>query len=333
MRFTAVARAWVVLELAVGCGGYATTVDASTPATVIPASTFERSNPTALAATDAGRARPTRSVPHVFLRVVPDESGRFAADGATPVITDTGFVVQASEFASLIVVNEPRSTPVGVWIECSHFAVASIDAPVDAVAHPVIPHAGAAYSLSCWYEPDHDPVPGYPVIVLFDPLEPVPGLVDIIDVAEFAQSRLDFDSPAIELSPAVRQVVGVETWLAVTSELEYLDVTAQAGLAWATVRTTFREAVWDLGDGSTLSCTDDAATTWNQTIPTEDQTSVCVHTYIESSADAGYGASATVTWSLEWINNEAPDGFVPWATFSLTTPLVIDVVQLQAVIR
>ena len=63
-------------------------------------------------------------------------------------------------------------------------------------------------------------MPGYPVIVLFDPLEPVPGLVDVIDVAEFAQSRLDFDSPAIELSPAVRQVVGVETWLDTVLGLE-----------------------------------------------------------------------------------------------------------------
>lgn len=333
MRLATIARAWVVLELAAGCGGYATTIDASTPAAAMPASTVESSSPTAFAAADAGRARPMRPAPHLFLRAKPAESGRFAAGGATPVITDTGFVVQASDFASLIVVDEPRSTPVGVWIQCSHFAVASIDAPVDVVTDPVIPHAGAAYSLSCWYEPDHDLVPGYPVIVLFDPLEPVPGLVDVIDVAEFAQSRLDFDSPAIELSPEVRQVVGVETWLAVTSELEYPDVTAQAGLAWATVRTTFREALWNLGDGSTLSCTEDATTTWNQTVPIDDQTSACVHTYVESSADAGYSASATVTWSLEWMNSEAPDGFVPWATFSLTTPLVIDVVQLQAVIR
>jgi hypothetical protein len=85
-------------------------------------------------------------------------------------------------------------------------------------------------------------------------------------VAEFAQSQIDFDPPASVLSPSGRQIVGVATWLAVTSELEDPDVTAQAGLAWATVRTRFVEAVWDLGDGAVVTCTDDVATTWNPAV-------------------------------------------------------------------
>ena len=319
------------MAMALGAGyvSYTRTVGASTPGAVIPASTVETSSPTTFAAAEADRGRQTRAESTARR----SEPARSADAEATPVIVDTGFLVQASEIGSLTLVDEPRSVPMGVWIECSHFAVASMDAPVDVVSNPLIPHTGAAYSLSCWYEPNHDLVPGHPVIVLFDPLEPVPGLVDVIDVAEFAQSRLDFDPPAIELSPPARQVVGVETWLAVTSELEYPDVTAQAGLAWATVRTTFVDVAWDLGDGSTLTCTDDATTTWNRSVPIDDQASACNHTYVESSADSGYRSSATVTWSLEWINHEAPDRFVPWTTLSLTTPLVIEVQQLQAVIR
>jgi hypothetical protein len=255
-----------------------------------------------------------------------------AAD-ATPVLTETGFVVQASEAWSLTVVDRPSSTPVGAWIECSYLNIPSVDAPIESLGHPLIPWAGGAFDLWCWYEPDHVIVPGYPQVVLFDPLEPVPGLVDVIDVAEYAQSQIEFEPPAMELSPTERQVVGVETWLAVTSELDYPDVSAQAGLAWATVRTRFRDAVWDLGDGSILRCTDDATTTWDPTMAVDQQTSGCTHTYVESSADRGYPASVTVTWTLEWTNNNAPDLFVPWTTFSLATPVSIAVDQLQAAIR
>ena len=331
----------LVVTAGAGCRNFTATVDDSSPATAMPAPTIEASGRTMISADEVDRnlttfvadevdRNPTRGAESTAGHGV---RARFADAQATPVLTDTGFVVQASEIGSLRLVDEPRSSPVGVWIECFHFPLASLDAPVDSVGEPVIARTGGVYHLACWYEPGHDFVPGYPVVILFDPLEPVPGLVDVIDVAEFAQSRLDLDHPAVELSPAASQVVGIETWLAVTSELEYLDVTAQAGLAWATVRTTFRDVTWDLGDGSSLTCTDDATTTWNPSIRGDDQTSSCIHTYVESSADAGYPASATVTWSLEWINNEAPDSFVPWATFALTTPLDIVVDQLQAVIR
>lgn len=256
-----------------------------------------------------------------------------SAAEATPVITDTGFVVQASEAWALTLVDEPRSTPVGAWIECSHFNSPSVDAPIEDLGHPVIPWAGAALDLWCWHEPEHVVVAGYPQIVLFDPLEPVPGLVDVVDVAEYAQSQIDFEPPASELSPSERQIVGIETWLAVTSELEYPDVSAQAGLAWATVRTRFRDAVWDLGDGSVLTCTVDATTRWDPIAAADQQASRCAHTYVGSSAVTGYPASVTVTWMLEWTNNQAPDVFVPWATLSLTTPVAVLVDQLQAAIR
>ena len=250
---------------------------------------------------------------------------------AGPTLTDTGFIVQASEYGSLRVVDGPRAAPVGAWIECSHFAVPSFDAPVEVVVDPVIPRVGAAYSLWCWYEPAHELVPGYPVIVLFDPFEPVPGLVDVVDVAEFAESQIDLAAPEPQLSPPFVQVVGIETWLAVTSELEYPDTTAQAGLAWATVRTTFRDAVWNLGDGSVITCVADAATTWDPRAIGE-QRSACTHTYIDSSP-AGYEADVTASWTLTWVSNESPVDFVPWATVSLTTPITIDVIELQAVIR
>ena len=250
---------------------------------------------------------------------------------ARPTLTETGFVVQASEYGSLRLVEAPRDHPVGSWIECSHLAVPSFDAPVDVVTDPVVPRAGGVYSLWCWYEPDHDVVPGYPTIVQFDPIEPVPGLVDAVDVAEFAQSRLDLVAPEPGLSPPLVQIVGVETWLAVVSDIEYADVTAQAGRAWATVRTTFRDVVWEMGDGSVVTCVADATTTWN---PLADggQRSACTHTYVDSSP-VGYQASVTATWTLTWVNNESPVDFVPWATISLTSPVTIDVIELQAVIR
>lgn len=250
----------------------------------------------------------------------------------TPEVTDTGYTVQASDAGSLTVVDAPRSSPVGTWIECSYFHLASIDAPVELTAS-VVPRVWGVYQLACWHEPDHVVVAGYPVVVQYDPLDPVPGLVDVVDVAEFALSRLDLESPTVELSPATAQIVGIETWLAVVSELDYPEVTAQAGLAWATVRTTFVDAVWELGDGSTVTCDEEVDVVWDPSLTGEQQASACTYAFVETSPEGGYRASATVTWAFDWINNEAPDGFVPWTTLSLTTPVTIEVDQLQAVIR
>jgi hypothetical protein len=287
-----------------------------------------------------GGSRPFLLVLLLLLVVVGGVPGLFPTQGAagpdgsqaTPNVTDRGFIVQASDVRSLRLVDEPGSYPVGSWIECAYLHVASFDMPIE-LAEPVVPRRGLIYDLWCWHRPGDGTVNGYPIVVAYDPSDPVPGLVDVVDVAEFARNQIEFEVPTSELSPAERQVVGVETWLAITSELDYPDVTAQAGLAWATVRTRFRDVVWDLGDGSTVICSEDATRTWDTSLGLDDQDSACTHTYVESSAEDGYLVTATVTWVLEWINNQAPDVFVPWATVSLSTPLIVPVDQLQAVIR
>jgi hypothetical protein len=192
---------------------------------------------------------------------------------------------------------------------------------------------GDGFVLWCLH-PDDSVVAGYPVLVVYDPSDPVPGAaVSTEEAARFALQRVAFDPPTSELSPAGRQVVGVETWLAVTSRLEYADVTAQAGPVWSTVRPVFRDARWRLGDGRTVVCTADATTVWVAGLPSSEQSSDCTHVYDRSSGGSGYSASVVVTWTILWRNDRDPVAWRVFDTLSLTTPVSIGVDSLQTAIR
>ena len=198
---------------------------------------------------------------------------------------------------------------------------------------PVAPIIDETYLYICWTKAYHLPYPGYPIVVTYPGPHVPPGPVIVTEeAAQYAVDNINFQAPVVETAPASTHVVGVESWFAVTSQLDYAPVSAEAPPVWATVRPELRDVTWDLGNGDKLTCTTDATTRWNP--DADGQHSDCTYAY-ESSPTGGdtFAASATITWTI-WQNTDKTGGaWTTWGTVSLTTPFDIAVTGLQAVIH
>ncbi|MEQ8842210.1 MAG: hypothetical protein RIB98_14600 [Acidimicrobiales bacterium] len=245
---------------------------------------------------------------------------------------DHTLVVTAATPGTLSLTDTPGAPYDGPRIYCAWFSVVVTSTGVDIVgiADPTV---GDTYVFNCWYtDPFADIYPGYPIVAVFDPVVDPPGpLITTPEVARFALDSIVFESPVAVTAPAVTHVVGVESWFAVDSELDYDAASAQAGPVWATVRPEFRHVTWDLGNGDRLVCTDDARTRWSTDGP-DDQTSACTYAY-RSSGEEAMAASATAHWTIWQQTDRTAGEWTVWGTVSLTTPLSIDVVELEAVIN
>lgn len=255
-----------------------------------------------------------------------------AADDEPPPV-DIGpdsVTVTAGTPGSLRLVQRPGAS--GPAVRCAwHRLLWGDGDPTGTV--PVVPEPGSGYVLWCIHVADGSVVDGYPRLVVYDPADPIPGgAVSSADAARFALDRIRFEAPAPRLSPESRQIVGVPTWLAVTSTLGYPDATAQAGPVWASVRPVFRDATWVMGDGTTVVCGDVVDAVWEPGRPVESQSSGCTHVY-ETVSGGGHRASVTVTWEILWRSDRDPDRWRLFDTLSIATPLPIVATQLQAAIR
>lgn len=244
--------------------------------------------------------------------------------------TSEGLVVTAGTPGSLRVTSTPGQPGRGPTIYCGWYR-----AIVDGfLVHlePIVPQLNETQVLNCWTDDPNEPYPGYPKIVTYRGRAEIAGsAVSSADAAQFAVSRLGFKLPEIRLSPPRQQVVGVPTWFAVTSQLHYQDVSANAGPVWATVRALFRDVTWDLGnDEPKLRCKSDVAKVWNPK-GNRAQSSACSHTYI-SDKGAPLNIKATVRWDI-WQRNNTNPTWHRWGTISRSSKVSVPVTQLQAAIR
>lgn len=157
----------------------------------------------------------------------------------------------------------------------------------------ICPHVAGTGGGYTWLP---SPPPGSP-----QPAVPAPAVL-----AQRAVRRLALAGPEIQTSPPAEreQVVGLPTWLwtRVTS------VTWGSRAATAAVRgesvtatATAQSIVWDLGDGTTVTC-DGPGTPYRQGMDPH-ASPTCGHTYTASSADQpgqAYPVTATTTWSVRW---------------------------------
>jgi hypothetical protein len=250
------------------------------------------------------------------------------------VLENTELVITAAEPGTLEIVETRNPTPTGRRVYCGWFDITSQTIDFD-IYEVIVGEVGETYLFSCWYTgPWIDPLAGYPVAAEYpEPTDPPPGDVITASVAaRHAIESISFEPPAVELSPAGEQVVGVPSWLAVTSELAYPEVTAEAGAVFATARPVFDNVTWNLGNGDQLACIADATTTWDPDAG-DSQTSACSYTYQSSPDGDSFAGSATVTWNIWQITNETNGAEVFWGTVTLTTDLDIAVTELQAAIR
>lgn len=205
---------------------------------------------------------------------------------------------------------------------------------------PVIPFEREyAFILHCWYPGEDasdtwsDPVPGYPVPFVCCPSGGVPGpVVDDWEVALFARNSISFSPPVPVLSPPDRQLVGVPTWLAVVSELQYPSASAAAGPVWVTVTPRFREVEWNFGDGGAVTCRHDVATTWNPGLPDARQSSRCTHTFQSNGDGTPLEGTVTVRWNIFMESNRTTPAVEFWGVAETRADLPLDIRELQAVI-
>jgi hypothetical protein len=255
-----------------------------------------------------------------------------AADEIPPVVLGADSVtVAAGTPGSLRIVDRPRSS--GPAVRCAwHRLVWGNADPIGTA--PVVPVEGSGYVLWCVHVADGSVVDGYPLLTVYDPADPIPGgAVSSADAARFALDRIRFEEPRPRLSPEAAQIVGVPTWLAVTSQLAYGDATAQAGPVWASVRPVFRDVSWAMGDGTAVVCADDVDVVWEPGRPADSQSSRCTHVYETASGPDGHPATVTATWDILWRNDRDPNRWQLFDTLSITTTVPIVADQLQAAIR
>ena len=248
----------------------------------------------------------------------------------------TGVCVHAAERRSLQPVETPdRNRPptvVCVWYPFGDQS-GGWDDPEGVVPAPYLV-VGDPYTVDCHRVSDGGRVTGYPSNFVYRGGGTVPGeAVSGWEVSQYAVGRLGLEAPVAAVSPPTRQMVGVETWLAVTSRLRgYSERSAQAGSVWATVRAFFADATWDLGPHGRLTCTADAARTWNPALSGDRQRSDCTIVFDTGSGPRGLNATVTVRWRIYWLSSE----HVGWRRhddYSLRAIVPLDVREMQAAIR
>ena len=99
------------------------------------------------------------------------------------------------------------------------------------------------------------------------------------------------------------QLVGVATWLWIEpGAWQTLTATASAGTVTTTATATPTKVVWDMGDGSTVTC-DGPGTPYDPNDPTA--TTDCSYTWTQAGS---YQVTATIYWSVSWTAVGAPGG-------------------------
>lgn len=154
--------------------------------------------------------------------------------------------------------------------------------------------------------------------------------VDVIARQVYAEIPLVLPVPHTSPPAGSPQLVGLPVWLWLDdSSWATFDASASVAGVTVTVVATPRRASWNMGDGTTVTCTE-AGTPW-----TGDATATtnCSHTYQHVSDDepgGRYQADVTLTWSVSWSASTGETGTLPEA--SRTTDFELDVRQRQAVI-
>ena len=190
------------------------------------------------------------------------------------------------------------------------------------------------YVVLCHNQHDGSLLVGYPNVVAYSASQRLPGgVVDDLEVANYATSLLRLKQPVAAVAPDARQLVGTETWFAVTSRLAYPEKSAQAGDTWATVRAVFSHADWDFGSHGRLRCTVDAAKRWDPSLSGSHQSSSCTKVFTSVPVTTGSpAAQVTVAWNIYWKSSEH-EGWRYHSTFELDSFVPLRIGQLQAVIR
>lgn len=165
---------------------------------------------------------------------------------------------------------------------------------------------------------------------------PQPTLPSPAQLAAQAVAQLGLAGPDIQTSPpaAADQVVGLPTWLwtpvTATTWGRHSATAAVPGES-VTATVTAERIVWDLGDGTTVTC-DGPGTPYQPVMDPHAASPTCGHTYTASSAgrpNQMFPVTATTSWSVTW----AGAGRQGQLTVQRSSRTTLRVVEAQAVNR
>ncbi|MHB1928449.1 MAG: hypothetical protein ACYCUG_03310 [Acidimicrobiales bacterium] len=147
-------------------------------------------------------------------------------------------------------------------------------------------------------------------------------------VAEEAAKHLGLASPVIEMAPpdGHSQLVEVATWLWVNPAAWHpVTASASAGPVTTTATAMPTKVVWDMGDGSTVTC-DGPGTPYDPSAPNAKTT--CSYTW---STAGSYTVTATLYWSVTWAAAGAAGGGTLGVQAGPAAAVTVHVVQSQAI--
>lgn len=144
-------------------------------------------------------------------------------------------------------------------------------------------------------------------------------------VAHNAAAKLQLPPVDIRVSPDGPQLVGLPSWLWLETG-SWAGQTATAATGAVSVTATARpvQAVWTMGDGSTVVC-EGPGTPFSAEYPPDAESVDCGHTYQTSSlgeAGGAFAISVRVTWEVSW-SGAGKSGVVPDMTTTATDELTV----------
>lgn len=179
------------------------------------------------------------------------------------------------------------------------------------------PTEGESYWVVC--------TDGYVNRIVYDPA----NAIDPATLARRAFNELPLIYPRPRTAPPVtaKQLVGIRTWLWVDPG-DWQAMSARAAIPGLSASVTGQpmRTIWDMGDGSTVTC-DGPGTPYDANRPDADQSTDCNHVY---QHDGTYTVLATIEWSVTWSASNGAGGNLGVVRRSTQFPLTVE--QRQAVI-
>jgi hypothetical protein len=184
------------------------------------------------------------------------------------------------------------------------------------------------YAVSCPGQADYpifttqgQPAPGPP--------PPTPG-----QLAASAREVMQLPLPDVRHNPKDAGLVNLATWLWLDDSSWRVQSSALS-LRGTTVTVVAKptRVEWVTGDGTRVSCAGQGRS-YDESVPADQQSTYCSHTYRRSSAgepDRAYAGSATASWEIRWVGS-APGGAVQQGVLpplELTTPFSLRVQEVQ----
>jgi len=150
-------------------------------------------------------------------------------------------------------------------------------------------------------------------------------------LAREARAHLSFPEVAVSFNPAGTQLVGVPSWLHLSSGWEVRSATASVPGMSVVATATPNRAVWSFGDGAEIVCYGPGAA-WQPWMDPHAASPDCGTTFSKSSAGQPgevFTVTVTVIWSVTWIGGGQSGAVPPLTTTGTTT---VRVAEAQTVI-